>query len=206
MHRKKYLTTLFICIFFILIFSCTKVPEPPVEQFMQIQAIRIGTKTLNIQGENVEISVDKPIVISFNTVLDKSSVDTSITITDQNSTPYSFQVSYLDQDKTISLTPDNILPQNTTFTLEILPTIKGINNESFIGLTTTFTTLVPPLLLNGFFINDIPINTYLKTKNINRNPVLRFEFSSDVDIDAFSQSFFFSHNSFSIPHKLIKLS
>lgn len=145
---------------------------------MQLNTLRVGTVSL-LSNES-EIPIDQPIVLSFSSPVDRSTVGGNILLLDKNNQAVPLVFSYLDDDKTISASPEGDLTVNTTYTLTITGEVKGSGGENFPGYSVSFMTINPPLKVNSITINDNEINKNTRTKNIPLQPAFDIYFSENV--------------------------
>ena len=101
--------------------SCdTDGPDDPVHGSLQLTSTKVGTQYLTLQGPNTGIQVDESILIAFSNSLDTATVRNSILLTAYGNNAILFDIAYLDNYKTISISPEQE-PQlpHRLFTLQI---------------------------------------------------------------------------------------
>ncbi|MBC8047099.1 MAG: Ig-like domain-containing protein [Fimbriimonadaceae bacterium] len=174
--------------FFLLAFfvstssSCKKDPDlNNVEGNLQLIYLHIGTVNLNLDAdaENTQIPIDQQIVINFSKQLDTSSVTSSFILSDGGTnislTPY-----YLDENKTISFSHENLL-NNKTYILQISNTLKGLNNESFPGYTISFSTQAGTLLINTITVSGKDLLYGERVTDVDRDLVAIIKFNHPLN-------------------------
>lgn len=157
-------------IFLTLIFWTSCNQDDPAEPagILQLQAVRIGTYTVNQQNEG-NYPVDQPVLLEFTSPLNTGTIIDNIAL-QKDETTVSFQVNYLDNNRTLSLKPDQDLEYNSGYQLKIDDGLRGENGETFAGTTIDFTTRSPVISIESITLND---QNFAKTdalRNI-ENPV-----------------------------------
>jgi hypothetical protein len=182
--------------FFILIHvSCEKRDKndgnPPGH--IQLVRSRIGTVYLDLMQTVSEIPVDKNIVIEFSNVLDTSTVRKSILLKKEGTAKVVVNVSYMDDNRTVVLIPVQDLDHYTAYTLEITSSLKGINNETFPGLTYNFTTINGTMVINNITLNGLSFKPPALPKNVSRTSItIVIDFSEALDPATFQPLIVFS--------------
>ena len=135
---------------------------------LQLASARVGTVDLNAQTTTENVPRDQPILLRFNLPLDTGAVVENVTLKDENETPVRLNMSFLDENRTISAKPDMDLTSNTLYTLTIGP-LSASTGEAFPGFTYRFSTETGMLnlravsvsgqdLLASFRVRDIPVS------------------------------------------------
>lgn len=135
---------------------------------LQLVSARVGTVNLNAQNITENVPRDQPILLRFNLPLDTGDVIENVTLKDENETPLLLNMSFLDENSTISAKPDNNLASNTSYTLTIGP-LSASTGEAFPGFTYRFSTETGLLNLRAVSISgqdllassrarDLPVN------------------------------------------------
>jgi len=187
---RSYFKAVWFVIFILSLHSCENKDTPG---YVQLVRSRVGTDYLDLMQAIHEIPVDKNIVIEFSNVLDTTVVRNSILLKKDGTTRVPVNVSYLDEYHTVVLNPLNNLDHLTDYTLEITSSLKGINRETFPGLTYHFTTIngrltISSITLNGqsFMPPDLPVN-------VSRTSVkIIIDFSEALDASVYQSSIVFS--------------
>jgi hypothetical protein len=171
----KHITNIFF-LFFIscCLLSCEQENEKPDPGIIQLVSVRVGTAELNLASgsENAGMPINEPIVISFAGSVNEQIAKEAISILkDGVIIPATF--SFLDNDRTVSVRPDENLINNQVYTINISDQLKGKNNESFPGLIVNFKTVAGVLQITSIkigdqivtgnaLINDVPLNASLE--------------------------------------------
>ncbi|MBG0859859.1 MAG: Ig-like domain-containing protein, partial [Bacteroidales bacterium] len=192
---RSIFRAVWIIVFVSCLHSCEKKDRdngtPP--GYVQLVRSRVGTVYLDLMQAVQEIPVDKNIVIEFSNVLDTTVVRNSILLKKEGMTRVAVNVSYMDENRTVVLIPLKNLDHLTDYTLEITSSLKGINRETFPGLTYHFTTIngrmtISNITLNGqsFMPPDVPVN-------VSRASVaIVIDFSEALDPSVYKSSIVFS--------------
>ncbi len=167
-----------------LLFSCSSdSQEPQITSVLQLSSVRLGTLSLNISdaSKNNNGLIDQPLVATFSSALDQTSVANAVRLIDGSDTLH-ITISYLDEDKTFSAKPDVSLKNNHTYTLLLKKNLKGTDGSAFPGLSITFTTEQGTIKLLSLSINNTDIlTTSGRIVNAPRTFVAQATFSTSLD-------------------------
>jgi hypothetical protein len=176
LKQISFILLAFLCL------TCKKDEKiPPNAEVLQVLSTRVGTTDLfpNQVVENAPIN--RPIVISFTQALNRSSAEQHINITDSQNQKINVSFAYLDNDKTISLTPNSPLSLVEKYKLLISNQLQGKENYTFPGMQFEFITQAGELVLESLSSNDINFLGNNRLINVNRNFQLKAIFSQAVD-------------------------
>ncbi len=120
---------------------------------VQLIRTKVGTVYLDLQSTIGEIPVDKNVVIEFSNVLDTASARKSILLKKDGTTLVTSLFSYMDGNSTVALTPTQNLEHYTNYTLEVTSSLRGINGETFPGVTYIFKTVNGKMVISSVTIN-----------------------------------------------------
>jgi hypothetical protein len=184
-----------LLIFTITLFSCENKDKndgiPP--GYVQLVRSRVGTVYLDLMQTVHEIPVDKNIVIEFSNVLDTSTVKKSILLKKEGTAIVDVKVSYMDDNRTVVLIPFQDLDHYIDYTLEITSSLKGINKETFPGVTYSFTTINGTMVITNITLNDQSFNPPAVPKDVSRTSnTIVIDFSEALDPVTYQSSFIFS--------------
>lgn len=146
---------------------------------MQLSALRVGTKDV-LTGEVENAPFNKPIIASFTTPIDQSSVVSNIELVSDEGDILTLTFSYLDEDKTISALPSENLDQNAFYTIKINDGIKGVNGEIFPGIQKKFRTENPPFKTLEVLLDNNTVNKSSRILNVAYNPKIEVKFSEPI--------------------------
>jgi hypothetical protein len=181
-RRSVFVGIAVACLF--LIIGCEKDdPDNPDYGSLQLTSTKVGTQYLTVQGPNTGIHVDESIVIAFSNSLDTATVRNSILLTDDENNTILFEIAYLDNYKTISLTHGQDLHFLTDYTLQITDALKGSGKETFEGVEYAFTTLNGTLEMTGITLNGLDFSTSVRRADVDRKSIL-FEITFSEELDA----------------------
>lgn len=173
----------FFLILFYCLASCKGDEEPAVSPgLIQLVSVRLGVLTLNITepSKNTDGAVDQPLVITFASALDTTSVRQSIKLTDGVDT-LALSYQYLDELKSVSLLPKSVLKNSTNYSLVIRKSLRGKRGENFPGYTIQFKTMVGVLRITQFTIDGRDALGNVPLQNVNRQLTGTIAFSSPVN-------------------------
>lgn len=155
--------------------QCKKQVEPePLATFDIVEA-RVGTTDLDLDNTTVNTPVNQPIVIVFNQALNTGTVANNITL-HLSGNPVETNISFLDQNKTVSLLHDDLL-FNTTYTLTISGGLRDIHGNQFEGKILTFTTEQTSMHVDSLFFGSVNVTDIATPQNIayNYSAIVHFD-------------------------------
>jgi hypothetical protein len=165
-------------------FSCNKdSADPQMNSILQLSSLRLGTQNLNLQdaSKNINGAIDQPLMATFNSALDPSSVNEKVRLVDGSDT-LNMTIAYLDDNKTISAKPKMPLIKNHTYTLILKKNLKGMDGSSFPGLVISFTTEKGSITLLSLKLDSENIlTTSSRIINVPRNFSAQATFSTPLD-------------------------
>jgi hypothetical protein len=194
MIKQFRLLILLIPALFILASACKKTPETPVNT-MQLIKVTTGISTLQSGQNTAGVLVGKPFLLVFNTILDTSTVRNSITLRSTDNIPLPCTLSFQKNFTEITLVPVTQLSRQTSYILEVAPTIKGSAGETFAGASYPFFTEPGIMKIDAITVNGNNFQKPAHPANIEYNSItIRVQFSDPIDTIDFSRYFVVSPN------------
>ncbi len=181
--------------------SCNNNEPDPENGIIQLVSIKIGDNVLDIssQEKNVNIPVSNPITILFASSLDTTSVPGAVHLSagdQQIALDYNFK----NDLKSFNLLPSSDLYNNQSYTLTISDALKGVNHESFPGISVDFITIQGSLEISSLRIGDQIVLGNEVISEVSRNLEIDVIFSKPVDLQTItSQSIKLIGNGHVIP-------
>lgn len=176
---------------FFLIWSCSCSKNNDEKETgsssVELTSVNVGTEMLSLAGGNKDMPVNQPVVVRFRTSLDTRTVQSSIRLLNPDSNPVRLAFSLFDNNKTVSMAPQNELAENTVYRLVISNELKGSNKETFSGLTVEFRTLLRPLTLQSLRFNSQVYYETVRMQDVEPEPEIHFVFSHALSPDQFEQ-------------------
>lgn len=182
--KMSSLKTLFLISLAVLFVASSCKEDDPVEpqpDKIQLFSVKIGGETLSSTELTHDIQTDEPIVARFSLPLDESTIDGNFTLVDDNNQEIGLEYFFLDDDKTVSATPAQVLEQDMIYTAILTEGILAKTGEVFPGLDFRFKTFKEPLTLQLATIDTFSLYGGQKIRNIDLNFTIRLEFSQPVD-------------------------
>jgi hypothetical protein len=171
--------TIFPLLFVVLCslnWTCKKPNE--VDLSFSLASITVGSVSVNVSGTpTTDVPVNKPILAEFNLPILPASAEAGVKLK-KGTSPVEVTYSFLDNNKTVAVRPQENLAWNTNYTLEFTGDLKNGNNESFSGKTVSFSTEPATLHIDSIFIGSINATSINNIQNVSRN------FSATVYFDA----------------------
>ena len=185
MTLLKY--TIAITLFFILP-GCRKNDPVKGNQKIQLSSVRVGPNGLNLSGSmTTDLPIDQPIVLSFSSALDIATVPSTIKISNA-AQPVEVDFFYLDNNKTVSITPKQPLQNKTQYTLVITDQLKGANKEEFPGFQVDFKTIAATLSIVSYSIGGQAIANSNRTIDVPLDLSIEFNFSMPLNTQTITSS------------------
>lgn len=167
---------LLLSLFFMM--ACHKDDEPVITDELEISYVYIGENNL-LDGQVEDIPVDETVEIRFNFPLNTISASEFIKILDQDNNEIAGQFSFFSEDKLVKIDHPE-WDVNVTYTLLISDQLTGAKGESFSGAEYSFTTLIPPLILESILIDGNEVNPLARIIDIDRDPNIELRFNSSI--------------------------
>lgn len=143
----------FYFLFLLIAVACSKENNPDIN-VAEIQIVSATIGSVSILGSTPSnIPVDKPILITFSSALAISTVTNQVKLNSVNG-DVTFDMVFLDQNKSILIKPKQNLLNNTLFTLTLSNTIQGSNRQVFKETQLSFTTQLGTLQINSLQIGN----------------------------------------------------
>lgn len=176
----KRLSFLYI---FLLLVSCTNDEngETPAQQSLQLISIHIGGEELSIDGPNSDLPLDQSVVLRFAQAVNTVSVASSITLTLADGSKQKLEFSFLDEDKSISISTESLL-EGATYTINITSDLTGANGEAFEAVKILFSTLILPFQINEVMIDEVSVDNKERIKEVSRSAEFQLTFSEPVGV------------------------
>ncbi len=153
----------------VLVLSCEKKdPGGGITGNVQLIRAKIGTVYLDLQNTVGEIPVDKNAVIEFSNILDTASARKSILLKKNGITLITGAYSFIDGNRTVAFSPAQNLEHYADYTLEVTQTLKGVNGETFPGVTYSFRTVNGKMVISSVTVNGQTFMPPAVPKNVSR--------------------------------------
>jgi hypothetical protein len=169
----------------LLFFQSCKDDEPESEEKpenLTVTYVRVGEQVLSSSGDNQDVVIDDPVEIRFSHSVNPVEAEENITLSGAAGQVVDLIFSSVNENKLFSISHP-VLAENSSYTLSLSGSMKGVNNESFEEQVYNFTTFTSPLVLKIIKINDTEINPVQRIKDIDRNPQIDFYFNGSISSD-----------------------
>lgn len=155
---------------------------------IQLQSVRIGSKTLSLNTTNSNIDRDKPIVAVFSSQLDTSSVHQAVKLIDENGEEQFLNFNWLDGYTSFSAKTEGELRGGGRYKFEISEDLLGELGETFPGISYDIETILPPLQVISATVDGVDLLTDGRKTEISLNPEIVIGFSNRIDPASVSNS------------------
>jgi len=149
----------------------------PATGTLQWTDMKVGSYTLDLSdfSKNTAAPTNKPLVASLSAPLDLATVSGAVRLTRKNaSQEATIVISYLDNNKTLSIQPSEKLVAGVTYVLSIGNTLKGSSGETFSGYKVEFSTVAGVLTVTSIIMGGTEV---LNLDRITDAPVENLSFT-----------------------------
>lgn len=177
----------------VLALSCErKDPDGGSTGVVQLIRAKVGTVYLDLQSTTGEVAVDKNAIIEFSNVLDTASARKSILVKKNSVTVVPGTWSYMDGNRTVAFSPAQNLEHYADYTLEVTSSLKGINGETFPGVTYNFRTVNGKMVISSITVSGQPFMPPSLPKDVSRTATeIVVNFSEALNPSDYQSSFSF---------------
>ncbi len=183
--RKFYILAFFL----ILTLSCKK---DDVDASFELAKAFIGSIELNTTGgSNENLPIDQSISLVFSSPVNRELATQSITLgsVDQE---VAVAFNFSSEGKNVTIYPDDVLDNNTTYTITISGALKGANGESFQQMTIAFKTILGDLEILTVKIGDNDVTDENLVQDVPLDFAIILEFSFPMDKASFESAIKFT--------------
>lgn len=172
-----------------LIFSCTNDSNT---SYLELKLVKIGEQVIDIVNPqlNIGIETDTAIELTFSAKVDSVSLRKNLNLKLEDST-IAYRLSYSDAGgKSIKVIPLENIQYNHDYYILISNSLRGMNGESFMGITVKFSTRSASIAVKSI---DIEGNSYAVnqiTRNVDLNPTFKIYFTKQLDLSSINSSEF----------------
>ncbi len=179
MQVKHLLQYLFLSLFLLACGEDEK--QDPPKDFIQLSSIKVGSETLDLTDftKNTDIAIDQSIQINFSAPIDVRTGNAVTLSTSEGA--IDFDLEFINSNKTLSVTPDELLPSNKVISLSITDEIAGANKEVFPGIEVEFTTLHGSFAASNVTIDGQTVNASNRIQNVDLSPSIEITFPIAVN-------------------------
>lgn len=180
MDFTRFDTSLLIvaCALFCLMPGCDTENEPV--RTLELISIQIGNESL-MQGQLTEVALDNPVILSFNSSVVQASFEESFSITDADNIPIGLNINFSNQNRTITIYPQEDLDTFTEYQVRISESLQGSTGEEFVGETFSFRTLSGKLELNTLLSSGLDLLAGHSLRNVPLDFQIVASFSDPID-------------------------
>ncbi len=187
----KYLL-LFALFNFIFFQNCSK--KENFESF-SIRNIFIGVQSILSLNTLADVQLDQSIVCTFSSPLDITTVSANVLIT-KNGQNVPLNISFFDQNQTISIAPNTFWDARSTYVLTIKNQLKDNNKNSFQGYSFSFSTVNGEIKVQRILYGNKEIGSFGQIFDLNIQDSIFLEFSAPVNRISLNAALTFSPLSF----------
>ena len=180
-----------IAIVVILFNACKpdKIEELPATP-LQLLSISIGTKNINLSdfSLNRNIETNKTILLKFSEELDVNSTNGAFILSGENG-QLEYSLSFLDNNRSVTIIPNQNLPNDQEISLEITNSLKATSGVLFEGFVCNFYTIPEIIEIQGVQYDTTYYLPNEIASEIARLPVIKIFFSKNIDPASISSTY-----------------
>ncbi|MCD9014645.1 glucoamylase family protein [Parachryseolinea silvisoli] len=161
LKRNTRLWAVFLIIIGWGLSSCGDDDKDPGEPgTLQLTAAQVGSYVLSLTdaSKNTAAPVSEPVLATFGVALDESTVDDAVVLAIKSSgevVPVAY--AYSNGGKTVALTPESALANNTIYQLKISDELRGTSGDVFPGHLVEFTTVGATITITSLKIGGTDV-------------------------------------------------
>ncbi len=174
-------------IILLVIVSCNQQEIEKSE--IKLIEVTVGDVSLEFQGNNTGLPIDKKIYLDFSASIDPTIAETAVQLSANGNTVPRI-INLTDNNTRIAISPIGLLQNNTNYIVTISGQLKGANGAFFDPVSITFSTVIGDLEITEARLGQQDINL-IRNSFINAplNVQAQFSFSAPVDKTSFEQAF-----------------
>jgi hypothetical protein len=154
--------------------GCT---EEQSESDLTVLNVSIGQVVLDItQEENPGVPNNAPILIEFNRPVNAASIKTALVLLKASVEPISFSLVLLNENRLVSITPTNLLENNTIYEINISSSLTSQTGENFVPVAFKFKTQPGELSLTLIKFGDETVGSD-RVSNVPLNVMASLQFN-----------------------------
>jgi hypothetical protein len=188
-----------------LLVGCSEQTETPkvASQLLQLTALRVGTSDLLLNPDMPQ-PANKKIILGFSSPIDVAIPSGSITLEEVDAAPVALIFSFLDDNKTISLSYVGSLKVNTQYSLKLTEDIVGEKGEVFSGANFLFVTENLPLEILSITVDNQDLNQAKRVIDVNLTPSIQLVFSHQVNPELMAENLSLTNGGSAVDLNIIK--
>lgn len=162
-----------------MLFCCNDNNNP--KPTLLLVSLQIGNENL-LEGVVNNTSIDQPIIASFNLPVDTVSLSAALSIVDDQNNSVVLRYNFFNENKTISIYPEEPLKTFTQYTVSISDELLGANDkESYPGAEYAFITIQGKLTLESILAGNVDLKSTKEIRNVPLDLQIRAAFSDVLD-------------------------
>jgi len=167
--------------------GCKKDTDDPGSE-IQLVSIKIGNKSISDSAVN-DAPIDQPIIVSFNTSLNVSSVPQALSLIEKQESSIDYSLNFFNSNKAFSIYPEQALKHNTEYTIvftDDLANAEGTKN--YAPTEFNFVTIPGALSLESLTSDGIDLMASGMITDIPHDMEILATFSAPVKLESVSSS------------------
>ncbi|WP_422004384.1 glucoamylase family protein [Roseivirga pacifica] len=175
----------FLLLLATLLLSCKS--DDPSGGTFELQSAFAGSIGLSLDDVTSNVPVDRTLSLRFSTAIDAASTSNGVKLT-SNQQPVSITTTLSSDGKSVYVSTNGPLQENSTYTLEITSELKSASGAAATPVSFSFSTAAGPLELIAVSLNSETVGNNPRTQNIDPDLTITFEFNNAINVQSFESS------------------
>lgn len=173
----RYSHLSFFCLLAFLLTFCKEDEDP---NFI-LSSAYVGVTKINLSGTPTDdVQTNQLIVLTFTAPVNQNSTESGITLKNEDGAFVDLKIGYLDNNKTVTLSPVDDLDERTQYSIVLSEELKSSNGKSIKSTSVPFITERGTLSLTSVVIGDQTATTTNRILNTPRELDVELTFSAPV--------------------------
>jgi len=187
---KKLQNILILFSIIATVYACKPEDNNPNYGTLQLVKTQIGDVNLNLAETTMNIPVNRSITITFSNSLDTSSISDNIQLFDDKNEALILDFAFAQNNTEIQASPFQSLKNSTNYILKINNGLKGVNKETFEGVTLQFKTENGILQIESITLNNTDFSKENTLQNIQlTNNTFKIVFNMTLNEETYKSNF-----------------
>ncbi|WP_422354122.1 glucoamylase family protein [Roseivirga pacifica] len=175
----------FLLLLATLLLSCKS--DDPSGGTFELQSAFAGSIGLSLDDVTSNVPVDRTLSLRFSTAIDATTTSNGVKLT-SNQQPVNTTTTLSSDGKSVYVSTNGPLQENSTYTLEITSELKSASGAAATPMSLSFSTAAGPLELLAVSLNSETVGNNPRTQNIDPDLTITFEFNNAINVQSFESA------------------
>lgn len=175
----------FLLLLATLLLSCKS--DDPSGGTFELQSAFAGSIGLSLDDVTSNVPVDRTLSLRFSTAIDATTTSNGVKLT-SNQQPINTTTTLSSDGKSVYVSTNGPLQENSTYTLEITSELKSASGAAATPVSLSLSTAAGPLELIAVSINSETVGNNPRTQNIDPDLTITFEFNNAINVQSFESA------------------